>query len=233
MLKLSRRGEVELGTDHVSLLHRRGRVSRLGDSDHLVEVLDVLGVDFRQRTVKHQLKIGSLGRGTNVAHRRREHEMSNVGTTYGLVALIERFTGELKRLGEVEFTQRRAPERILHTVAIGVREHGIVRRDSLFDRMDRGVPSVTCRLDRGICLDRDFDQLRFRKRSVRGARVRSEKSDRRYRKHQSTADPYLRHPNSSVPSRPLEYADGSERFHDCDSNRLHEPGPVCNRESIK
>src|SRR5258708_15587583 len=104
--------------------------------------------------------------------------MSNVGAAHGLVALMEGLTGKLKRLGEIEFTQRRAPERIFRAVAVGVSEDGIVWCDSLLDRMDRGVPSVARGLDRRIRLDRDFDELRFRKRSVRGARERSDKSER-------------------------------------------------------
>ena len=103
-MKLARRREVELGADHVGLRHRRGRVSRLGDSDDLVEVLDVLGVDFGQGLVEHQLKIAGLGRGANVANRRREHKMRNLSGKLRLIALMERFAGKLKRLGEVEFS---------------------------------------------------------------------------------------------------------------------------------
>jgi hypothetical protein len=62
--------------------------------------------------------------------------------------------------------------------------------------MDRGVPSVARRLDRGIGLDRDFDELRLSKRSVRGARVRRDNCRCHNRKHQSTADLYRWHPNS-------------------------------------
>ncbi len=115
---------------------------------------------------------------------------------------MERFTGKLKRLGEVEFAQRRAPDRTLHTVAIGVGEDGIVGRDGLLYRMDRGVPSVARRLDRRIRLDGDFDELRFRKQSVRGASVRGGKSNRRDRKYENTADLCRRHPNSPVLATP-------------------------------
>src|SRR5208282_1882962 len=104
----------------------------------------------------------------------------------------------LKRLGEVEFADRRAPERILGTVAVGVSEDGIVRCDGLLDRMDRGVPSVARRLDLRIRFDCDFHELRFRKRRLRSARKRGDKCDSRDRKHQRTADPYRWHRNSSI-----------------------------------
>src|SRR5208282_705446 len=147
MLKLASRGEAELGTDNVSLRHRRSRVSRLGDADHLVEVQDVLGVDVAQRLVEEQLKICGLGRGSHVTNGRREHEMRDVGGTLRLVALMQRLAGKLKRLGEIEFAQRRSTDWILHAVAVGVSENRIVRRDRLRDRMNRRVPSITRRLD--------------------------------------------------------------------------------------
>src|SRR5271170_2464504 len=146
MLKLASGGEAELGTDNVGLRHRRSRVSRLGDADHLVEVQDVLGVDVAQRLVEEQLKIRGLGRGSHVANGRREHEMRDVGGPLRLVALMERLTGELERLCEVELPQRSTPERLLDAVAVGVSENRIVRRDRLRDRMNRRVPSITRRL---------------------------------------------------------------------------------------
>src|ERR1700722_15578953 len=103
MLELACGREIELRTDHVGLGHRRGRVSGLGDSYHLVEVVDVLGVDFRQSTAEHQLKVADLGCSTNVADRRREHQMCYVSAPHGLIPLTECFAGELKGFGEVEF----------------------------------------------------------------------------------------------------------------------------------
>ena len=165
---------------------------------------DVLGVDVAQRLVEEQLKVCGLGRGSHVANGRREHEMRDVGGTLRLVALIERLAGKLERLGEVEFPQRRAPKRLLDAVAVGVSENRIVRRDGLRDRMNRGVPSITRRLDRRIRLDRDFDELRLGQRNVCGMRERSDKCSCRERKHQSTADLYRWHP-SSRPRVPMLY----------------------------
>src|SRR6202046_4705150 len=211
MLELACGREIELRTDHVGLGHRRGRVSGLGDSYHLVEVLDVRGVDYRQGTVEHQLKVANFGRSTNVANRRREHEMRNVGTPHGLIPLMKCFAGELKGLGEVEFTQRRAPERILDTVTVGVREDRIVGRHGLLDRMDCGIPSIARRLDRGIRLDCDFDELRFRKRSVRGARDRRDQCDSRGRKYQSTAEVCRSHRNSRGSRSPMTYTSPNQK----------------------
>jgi hypothetical protein len=159
--------------------------------------------------------------------------MRNLSATHRLVALIERFAGELKRFGEIEFAERRAPERILRAVAVGVSENGIVRREGLLDRVDCGVPSVARRLDLRIRLDCDFDELRLRKRRLRSARERGDQCDSRDRKHQSTANLYRWHRNSSIHIAPWQYVAGAQRFHRRDQNRLHQPRQACNRQSIK